>query len=445
MVKTIRSILVFICLVWVLCLPVFAEKHGGKPGYCRNAVGLTGPEDLDLLLNLCAGSKLVLLGESTHGTADFYRWRAEISKRLIAEEGFNFIVVEGDWASLYRLNLYVKGLMEETATARDVLKTFNRWPEWMWGNTEVEQLAEWLREFNADRPLDQRAGLYGMDVYGHWEAMEEVLSVASAKFPEILPDIQSRFDCYTEYDFDEWRYAKAVRQGHPACYEQLGWVFDAIREHLESLSDPRDRKALTHAKQSARVVQNSEEYYRFAVRDNVISWNIRVDHMHETVTRLLAFHGDDSRGIVWAHNTHIGDARATAMRKQGLRNIGELSRETHGSDSTTLIGFTTYKGKVNAGARWGAPMSRMQIPEAMEGSAESLLKKCGIDNFFTIFDDEIRQSRDLLQPIGHRAIGVIFNPSTERIHNYVPTILPQRYDAIVFLKSTNPLDPVAAF
>ena len=427
------------------CYSASSKKGDEKANYCSNAIGLEKPSDLDQLLDLCKNSKLVLLGESTHGTAEFYRWRAEISKRLIAEKGFNFIVVEGDWASIYKLNLYVKGISIEFENARQVLETFNRWPEWMWGNTEIEKLAEWLKEHNAALPQNKRVGFFGMDVYGQWEAMEEVLRITKERLPDEFHKIEEFYSCYTAYNFDEWMYARAVQQGYPACYNGLGWVVELLREHLESSACPEDKKLLEHAKQSAKVVQNSEDYYRLAVRSNVTSWNSRVMHMHETVNRLLHIHGDDAKGIVWAHNTHIGDARATSMRNEGMYNIGQLSRQTHGDDRVTLVGFTTYNGRVNAGSSWGAIMSRMRIPAAMDGSAESLLRKCGMESFYTIFDENIRKSDELLRPIGHRAIGVVYNPSSERQHNYVPTILPLRYDAIVFIKNTNPLEPVKLF
>ncbi len=416
------------------------ERGGLEDIICSKAIYLKTSSDLDDLIGVCSRSKLVLLGESTHGTSEYYYWRAEISKRLIAEEGFNFIVVEGDWASIYRLNLYVKGVSDEYKTARDVMKTFNRWPEWMWANTEVEKLVEWLKIFNSKLPLEKKVGFYGMDVYGQWEAMEEVLRVAEAKFPESLSEILERYGCYTAFGFDEWQYALSVQRGHPPCTDNLQWVVDVIREHLESSTDPNDIKALSHAKQSAKVVLNSEDYYRLAVRSNVSSWNSRVMHMHETVTRLLAAHGEDSKGIVWAHNTHIGDARATSMLKEGMVNIGQLSRELHTDDEVTLIGFSTYRGRVNAGSRWGENMLRMRIPAAPQGSAEEILKRCGRDVFYTIFDDDLRSNSELLKPIGHRAIGVVYNPSGDHLYNYVPTILPIRYDAIIFIKITSPLD-----
>jgi erythromycin esterase len=412
---------------------------------CKNAIGFENAGDLDQIVNLCSDKKLVLLGESTHGTEEFYQWRAQISKRLIEEKGYNFIAVEGDWASIYRLNLYVKGLSTEHTSARDVLKTFKRWPEWMWANTTIEELAEWLKVYNKGKDKNQQVGFYGMDVYGQWEAMDEVIRIAEELIPHKANIIRNQLSCFAAFSFDEWQYARAVQQGYPTCQPQLEWVVEVVKEHLESSSNPNDKKALLHAKQSAKVVKNAEDFYRLAIQNNVSSWNSRVLHMNETVNLLLQVHGDDSKGIVWAHNTHIGDAQATSMANEGMVNIGQLSRQTFGNENVMLIGFTTYNGRVNAGSRWGAIMSRMRIPNAMEGSAESLLKSCNIKQFYIVFDEAMRQNKELLKPINHRAIGVVYNPANEQLYNYVPSVLPMRYDVLFFIKTSSSLEPISLF
>jgi erythromycin esterase len=434
-----------VLLLYLFTVTFLGQSFGYsiKPsGYCDNAIELKTSTDLDSLIRFCSESKLVLLGESTHGTAEFYFWRSEISKRLISEKDFRFIVVEGDWASIYKLNLYVKELTNEFKSANEVLQTFNRWPEWMWANKEVERLVEWLKKHNESLPKDKKVGFYGMDVYGQWEAMSEVLRIAKKLIPNQLEEIQKQYDCYSAYNFDEWQYAMAVQRGYPNCNEGLGWVVEILKEHIALSSNPSDKKLLIHAKQSAKVVQNSEDYFRLAVRNSVTSWNSRVMHMHETVTRLLKVQGSNAKGIIWAHNTHIGDARATSMAAEGMYNIGQLSRQVYGENYVKLIGFTTYKGKVNAGSQWGNPMAVMSVPKAMKGSAESVLNKCELPNFYTIFDTETRKNDELLKPIAHRAIGVVYNPLRERDFNYVPSILPLRYDALVFIKTTTALEPV---
>jgi len=416
----------------------------GVEALCARGIAFSDASDLDPLIALCRGSRLVLLGESTHGTAEYYRWRAEISKRLIMEKGFRFIAVEGDWMPIYRLNMYVKGLDDvDTATAADILRKFSRWPEWMWGNTEVAELAEWMRAYNADLPVVERVGFYGMDVYGQWEAMDEVFSVSAIYLPDHAEEIRTLYSCFTAFGRDEWRYAQAVMQGLASCNDNLYRVVEIFRRRLSEVECPEEYKMLFHGVQSAKVVKNAEEFFRLAVRgDNRGSWNSRVDHMHRTVQRLLDQYGNDAAGIVWAHNTHIGDARATTMASDGQKNIGQLSRELFGDTAVTSIGFTTYTGRVNAGSRWGSPMSIMDIPSPPEGSLEYLLNSCGLKQFFVVFDRHLRSDSLLNSYLGHRAIGVVYNPSTERRSNYVPTIVPSRYDAMVFFHTTRELMPV---
>lgn len=441
--KTIRYTLAVILLISHSCPLVYGNPaEQNRSPYCANAIGLQTTQDLNKLIERCSGSRLVLLGESTHGTADFYYWRAEISKRLITEQGFRFIVVEGDWASLYRLNLYVKGMSQGYNSAKEVLRGFSRWPQWMWANTEVASLAEWLREYNMALPVEERVGFYGMDVYGQWEALEAVLVYAQANLPDKYEAITKQLGCFTAFGHDEWQYARAVQGGHPSCFDALDEVVEMLNRELHLRTNPEELNSLRHAKQSAKVVRSAEQFFRYAVSNSVTSWNSRVMHMHGTVTWLLDVYGEGSRGIVWAHNTHTGDARATTMRNDGSVNIGQLSRELHTDGMVTIIGFATNEGKVNAGTRWESPMQRMRIPSGKEGSLEEQLTSCGLEAFYIIFDGRMRSNPELLKPIDHRAIGVVYNPSMDRLHNYVPSIVPLRYDALVFIRKTKPLQPV---
>ncbi len=437
----------FIAIICVLSCTSASQTEERLEGYaalCARGVAFEDASDLDSLIALCSGSRLVLLGESTHGTSEYYRWRAEISKRLVVEQGFRFIAVEADWMPMYRLNLYVKWLLdEEGVTAASILRGFSRWPEWMWGNTEVEALAEWLREHNRLLPVDERVGIYGMDVYGQWEAMDEVLAVVSALIPDEEAKVREHYGCFTRFGRDEWRYAQAVTQGLASCDHRLHEVVHLLKSRWEAAESEEEERLLFHGMQSAKVVLNAEDFYRLSAQgDNNGSWNSRATHMHHTTGRLLKRYGEEARGIVWAHNTHIGDARATSMAVEGRVNIGQLSRELYGESSITGIGFTTYTGRVNAGSRWGAPMSIMDIPRAAEGSLEYLLNKCGLQQFFVVFDQELENDEVLNNQIGHRAIGVVYNPATERRFNYVPTVLTQRYDALVFFHATKELEPV---
>lgn len=404
------------------------------------ATELKTSDDLDQLIESAGSKKLVMLGESTHGTSEYYLWRSEISKRLIAEKGSSFIVVEGDWASIYRLNKYVKDLPGALKTARDAVRTFNRWPEWMWANEEVVELAEWLRSFNDELPMEKKVGFYGLDVYGQWDAMQKLIDYAETELPDDYEIIKANLECFLAYGYDEWQYARAVTQRGNSCEPQLYEVVNILKANAEELQSV-DKKKYFNAKQNALVVKNAEEYYRLAVRNGTDSWNSRVHHMDYTISRLLDYYGNDSKGIVWAHNTHIGDAGATSMLQQNMVNIGHLKRNELGRENVFLVGFSTYTGKVMAGSQWGVQRQVMNIPSAQLNSIEDLFNIADKDSYYLIFSENDKKNDDLMQMRGHRAIGVVFNPLFES-RNYVPTILPERYDAFVFFRETKALTPL---
>ncbi len=434
-----------ICLlpaVAFIQLSLAAESNGELVDYLsEKAVPVNDIDDLDEIIHAAGSRRLVLLGESSHGTAEFYRWRADITRRLITEKGFSFIAVEGDWASIYRLNKYVLDLPGAGSSARRILQGFDRWPEWMWANTEIEELAEWLREYNSDLPAGEKVGFYGMDVYGQWEAMDDLVEYAGEHLPGHFAEINRNLECFAAYDRDEWTYARAVTgRGHPSCEQGLVEVVEVLQAESSRLRKI-DEKEFFRAKQNAWVVRNAEDFFRLAVLDNQGSWNSRATHMWETVQRLFREYGDGSKGIVWAHNTHVGDAGATTMRYQEMVNIGLLSRRELGPGQVFITGFGTLHGRVNAGSGWGSDMQIMRIPEGMQGSWEDLSGQVGHERFFLIFDEEDRNHPLLNRFIGHRAIGVVYNPRQES-GNYVPSILPHRYDAFIFIRETGPLRPV---
>ncbi len=406
----------------------------------KKSIELNSANDLNALIEAAGSKKLVLLGESTHGTSEYYTWRAEISKRLISEKDFSFIVVEGDWASTYNLNNYVKNLPGSGSSAHEVVSAFNRWPEWMWANEEITELAEWMRKFNDNLPLEKKVGFYGMDVYGQWEAMEKLIAYVEAEIPDKFDDIKEMLACFTAYGYDEWQYARAVFEGSESCEVHLKSIIEILNERSDDLKIA-DNKRYFNAKQNALVLKNAEEYYRLAVRGGPDSWNSRVYHMNYTVQRLLDYHGEDAKGIVWAHNTHIGDAAATSMIQQDMVNIGHLTRQEFGRDNVFLVGFSTYTGTVIAGIQWGAQMQVMNIPEGRPESFEHIFNQADKNSFYIMFDENDRGNEEFMKVRGHRAIGVVFNPAHEA-RNYVPTLLPERYDAFIFFKQTKPLHPV---
>jgi erythromycin esterase len=401
------------------------------------AVPLNDAGDLAPVIEAGATTRLVLLGEATHGTSEFYTWRAKISRRLISERGFSFIAVEGDWASIHRLNRYVKGL-DEAGDARAILRQFHRWPLWMWANEEVAELAEWMRAFNKDRPPSQRAGFYGIDVYGWEDSIRAVVDYLGEAAPDLAGRVRTLYAAFALHRSDVSSYARAIARGD-SSQREVAQVVELLRTEREKL-EPRDAAAYFAAKQNALVVQNAEAHVRNMARQGPHSWNARARHMKSTVARLKEFYGEGARGIVWAHNTHIGDARATTMAQYDEVNIGQLARERWGDEAVFLIGFATHRGQVLAGRAWGAPRTTMAVPPAQAGSVEAILNQLGKEGALLIFRS--REIPKILEQVrGHRAIGVIYNPEREA-GNYVPTVLPRRYDALIFLAETKPLRPL---
>ncbi|MCG2431314.1 erythromycin esterase family protein [Aequorivita xiaoshiensis] len=421
-------------------LMVFSIMTISAQNFTKKAIKLDNASSLDPLIAAAWDKKLVLLGEASHGTHEYYIWRDKISRRLIEEHNFNFIAVEGDFASLYKLNQYVKNFEGAGKSAREVLMQLNRWPTWMWANEEVVALAEWLRQYNDSLPPNKKVGFYGMDVYDEWVSKEMVLETLKKIDESSYNYVKLQYNCFNPYKGDSWQYARAVKDGKPDCEAATERVVTYIRNNREILENLSDDEYF-YLLQNAIVVHNAEEFYRESIAaKDAVSWNSRVFHMRETVGDLLALYGKNAKGVVWAHNTHIGDASFTSMRNTGEINIGQLKRENLGKDNVFLIGFSSYKGKVIAGSRWGARMEEMTIPRALRSSVEYKLKKTGLDAFYLIFDEEDRKEENL-KVMGHRAIGVVYNPQFDR-RQFVPTIIPLRYDALIFFNETTALQPL---
>lgn len=409
----------------------------------ESALPLRNADDLDPLLQEIGSAEYVLLGEATHGTHEFYTWRAEISKRLIREHGFNFIAVEGDWPDCYRLNCYLQGMSTE-GSAYAVLHAFDRWPTWMWANREVAHLAEWLRDWNADLPQASKVGFYGLDVYSLWDSMRSVTEYLDRTHPDLGRQARDAYACFDRFGEDVQDYARATRWVPASCEQEVVSTLLDLRRHaatLQSLDGLPARQAYFNAEQNALVAKNAEHYYRIMVRGGPDSWNLRDEHMMLTLDRLMEFHREASGGsrcIVWAHNTHIGDARATDMKRAGMWNLGQLAREQQGAERCALVGFGTHQGSVIAGQAWEAPMERMKVPEARAGSWEDLFHRAEARDQLHLLSAR-RSSSDWNEVRGHRAIGVVYDPRYEGFGNYVPTVLPQRYDAFLFLERTRAL------
>jgi erythromycin esterase len=401
---------------------------------------LRGPEDLDPLLEEIGEARYVLLGEASHGTAEYYTWRAEISRRLISEKGFSFIAVEGDWPDCESVNRYVKVPDDAGESAREVLHAFGRWPTWMWANHEVVALVDWIRRHNDGRPAGEKVGFYGLDVYSLWESLYAIMAYLQRTDSSALQAAWRAFRCFEPHGEDVQEYARAARFVPDSCEDE---VVDLLRELRRSIREhpADDREARFAAEQNALVLKNAEAFYRTMIHGGPESWNLRDGHMTETLERLMRHHGPRARAIVWEHNTHVGDARFTDMADLGEVNVGQLVRERHGHEGVVLVGFGSYRGRVIAGRRWDAPMERMRIPQAREGSWEDVLHNAGAEEKLLLLASA-EPTPELLQPRGHRAIGVVYRPESERRGNYVPTVLPRRYDAFLYLDTTRALHPL---
>ncbi len=407
----------------------------------RVSYPLQNKADLQPLFDLIGNARIVMLGEASHGTHEYYTWRAHITKRLIEEKEFNFIAVEGDWPDCYRLNRFVKGYDRNNKTAFDVLHSFNRWPTWMWANWEIVALANWLQQHNTGLPANKKAGFYGLDVYSLWESMESIMQYLKKTDLAALKVAQEAFTCFEPYKKDEGQsYARASQFVPEICENKVVRLLKEIQKKLPTYNT--DHENVFSAEQNALVTVNAEKYYRAMIRGGSHSWNVRDRHMADTLDRLLKFHGEKSKVIVWEHNTHIGDARATDMAGEGMFNIGELARMQHPDKGIVLVGLGSYKGTVMAGKSWGARMQAMHMPEAETGSWEYLLHRSGKENKLLLMEDFAMNDMFMENHIGHRAIGVVYHPQLEQYGNYVPSILPLRYDAFIYLDETKALHPL---
>ena len=397
--------------------------------------------DLDPLLEHIGNARCVLLGEASHGTSEYYAWRTRISERLIREKDFSFIAVEGDWPDCYEVNRYVRGLPRSAHSAREALGAFRRWPTWMWANEEVAELVEGLRRHNDGLPEPERIGFYGLDVYSLWESLDAVMQYLKREHPDVVEAAQRAYQCFEPYGGSAREYARATAFVPTSCEDE---VVAMLSELLRGAAEHPEDGSEAHfaAEQNAFVARNAERYYRAMIQGGASSWNVRDRHMAETLGRLLGHHGPDAKAIVWEHNTHVGDARFTDMADDGLVNVGQLARERWGEEEVVLVGFGSHRGSVVAGARWGAPMERMRVPPARDGSWEDALRRASGEDGLLVFSDP--EIEELLEERDHRAIGVVYDAGSERYGNYVPTVLPRRYDAFLYLDETRTLRPLHA-
>lgn len=401
-----------------------------------NSLPFSSTDQLDSWLKQISHNKIIMLGESTHGTKEFYSIRKEITKKLIQNYGYSFMAVEGDWPDCYKLNEYING--RGSHDPKEVVRgQFHRWPTWMWANEEIPPLINWMKK-------NQKGGFYGLDVYSLFESLEEIKKHLANIAPNIADKILDGYKCFEFYKCDEIAYAKSLLKAPEGCQDE---VIDNLRTllRLRLQETGLSKEALFDTKQNARVISNAEKYYRAMMTGGAESWNVRDTHMMDTLENLLHLHGPDSKAIVWAHNTHIGDYHATDMLENGYINLGGLARERFGIENVYLLGFSTYQGEVTAGSAWGGVDKKMNLPNARIGTYEDYFHQASLNmkagQFLTTFDNLDKQS-SLYRKLGHRAVGVVYDPTNESNANYVPTKMAKRYDGLVFIDQTSAVKPI---
>ncbi|MFT0168388.1 erythromycin esterase family protein [Paraburkholderia mimosarum] len=405
--------------------------------------------DYDVLLEMVRGRDLVLLGEATHGTAEFYRMRAEITLRLVTEHGFDTVAIEGDWPDAWRINRFVQGEGADDATS--ALDDFERFPQWMWRNREVRDFIAALREINATRPQRQRVGVYGLDLYSLYRSADAVIHYLEDVDPGEAAMARERYAAL-DHVREPQAYGYAAALGaRPAAHA------GAVRQLLQLRADEFDYLARDgtdaldaqfFAQQNAQVVVNAEAYYRGMFSSRLNTWNLRDAHMANTLFALADYRvrrGGSGKVVVWAHNSHLGDARATESRRRGEWNLGQIVRE-NAQHRALLVGFTTYTGHVSAASQWDGEVEQKWVRPALHGSWEHLFHTTGFDRFFLPMQDE--SSRTLDEPLLERAIGVLYLPRTERQSHYFEAELASQFDALFHLDETSavePLEPAAGW
>jgi erythromycin esterase-like protein len=424
-------------------LVVSAFEAAARP--CSEAAA-----DLDAVLELTRGARYVLIGEATHGTHEFYRRRAQITERLIVEQGFAAVAAEADWPDAYRVNRYVRGLGAD-ADAEEALSDFRRFPAWMWRNADVLDFVGWLRAHNDELSAPRKVGFYGLDLYSLNVSMAAVLAYLERTDGAAAERARARYACFDDFENDPERYAH---------YTALGLSADCEKEAVAQLVELQRRQASLlqgdgivaedeyfHAERNAAVVRDAEKYYRSMLGGRAETWNLRDTHMADTLAALsahLAGRFEQPKVVIWAHNSHVGDGRATQFAERGELTLGQLMRERD-RDGTILIGFSMHGGTVTAASDWGRPAQQRAVKTPLPGSWEALLHRVGRGEFLLRMGD-LRPSADLAaaldQPRLERAIGVVYKPETERFSHYFHSVLRRQFDALIHIDRTRALEPL---
>ena len=397
------------------------------------------------LLQRAREARLVLLGEASHGTHEFYARRAELTKRLIRDHGFQAVAAEADWPDAHRVDRYLKARGAD-ADANSALREFQRFPAWMWRNADVLDFVGWLREHNDSLPREaKKAGFYGLDLYSLHSSIAAVLVYLDKVDSDAARRARHRYACFEHAGEDPQAYGYAASFGmSEGCEREVVEQLVEMRRRAAELAarDGRlDPDEFFFAEQNARVVKNAEHYYRSMFGGRVESWNLRDTHMMETLENLLAHLGPDGKVVVWAHNSHLGDARATAMSASGELNLGQLVRERYG-DEAFLVGFSTYSGTVTAASDWGGTAERKRVRPALLGSWERLFHETNLRELVLLTGANREVQQALSEERLERAIGVIYLPETERVSHYFEARLAQQFDAIIHVDETRAVEPL---
>jgi len=433
---------------------MFDDNFPIVAGLVRDAAHpLTGSEtDYSSLLESIGDAHTVLIGEASHGTHEFYRQRAWITQRLILERGFTAVAVEADWPDAYRVNKYVRGQSADPG-ATEALAGFKRFPAWMWRNADVLNFIGWLRAYNDTLPAGAvKTGFYGLDLYSLHASIEAVLGYLDKVDPQGAKRARHRYACFEHFGADpqEYGYAAGLGLSHTCETEVITQLMD-LQKRAGDYARRDGRIAADdffYAEQNARLVKNAEQYYRTMFRGRVSSWNLRDTHMAETLDSLsehLGAAGTRPKLVVWAHNSHIGDARATEMGQAGEWNVGQLARQRYGRDCF-LVGFTTHHGTVTAASNWGGAAERKRIRPALPGSYESVFHSVSEGENLPAFLLDLRAATHvcnaLREPRLERAIGVIYLPESERASHYFHARISEQFDAVIHFEHTRAVEPL---
>jgi erythromycin esterase-like protein len=397
-------------------------------------------EDFGTFFDRFGDAKVVLLGEATHGTSEFYRARAAITRRLVEQHGFTIVAVEADWPDAASIDRHIRQL------PGDPIKepAFARFPTWMWRNLEMREFIARLRQHNESRPMAQRVEFRGLDMYSLDSSIAAVLDYLDRVDPERAKAARKRYGCLTPWQSDPSRYGVSGLSGGESCENEVAaQLTELLNRRLDYVR--HDGEAYFDAAQNARIVRAAEQYYRIMYRGSTESWNLRDRHMFSTLLYVMQQRGPDAKAVVWAHNSHIGNATATSMGWAGEFNIGELCRNGF-HDEAVLIGFGTDRGTVAAASDWGGEMEIKTVLPAREDSYEYLFRKSGLARSLTDWrSPERRGLRDALTgPRLERAIGVVYRPETEFLSHYFEAVLPEQFDAYVWFEETHAVTPLPA-